>query len=30
LQRDFAGFEDALAELNEKGFVIRNRGGASR
>jgi DNA-binding MarR family transcriptional regulator len=30
LQRDFAGFEDALTELNQKGFVIRNRGGASR
>jgi hypothetical protein len=25
LQRDFAGFEDALAELNERGFIIRKR-----
>jgi hypothetical protein len=25
LQRDFAGFEDALAELSERGFIIRKR-----
>jgi hypothetical protein len=25
LQRDFAGFEDALAEFSEHGFVIRRR-----
>ena len=29
LGRDFGGFEDALAQLNERGFVIRGRG-ASR
>lgn len=23
LQRDFAGFEDALAEYRERGFIIR-------
>jgi hypothetical protein len=27
VRRDFAGFEDALAELSERGFVLR--GGAS-
>jgi hypothetical protein len=26
VQQDFAGFEDALAEFNERGFVIRPRG----
>ena len=26
LKRDFAGFEDALAEYRERGFVIRRRG----
>ena len=25
LQRDFAGFEDALAELSERGFILRKR-----
>jgi hypothetical protein len=30
LQQDFAGFEDALADYNENGFVLRNRGGTSR
>ena len=25
LQHDFAGFEDALAELSERGFIIRRR-----
>jgi hypothetical protein len=25
LQQDFAGFEDALADYREKGFVIRRR-----
>ncbi|HET6550163.1 MAG TPA: hypothetical protein VFG79_16995 [Solirubrobacter sp.] len=25
-QHDFAGFEDALADFNERGFVIRPRG----
>jgi DNA-binding MarR family transcriptional regulator len=25
LQRDFAGFEDALAELSERGFIVRRR-----
>ncbi len=25
LQRDFGGFEDALAELAERGFILRNR-----
>jgi hypothetical protein len=25
--RDFAGFEDALAELAERGFVLRSGGG---
>ena len=25
LRRDFAGFEDALAELQDRGFVIRAR-----
>jgi len=29
LQRDFAGFEDALAEYREKGFILRKRGEAS-
>ena|SRR5215217_7812981 len=30
LRRDFAAFEDALAEFRERGFVIRRRGpGAS-
>ena len=28
LQRDFAGFEDALGVLAERGWVIRGRGGA--
>lgn len=27
LQRDFPGFEDALAEYRERGFVIRKRNG---
>jgi hypothetical protein len=27
LARDFAGFEDALASLAERGYVIRRRGG---
>ena len=26
LARDFAGFEDALATLAERGFVLRSRG----
>jgi hypothetical protein len=30
LQRDFARFEDALATLGERGFVIRRDPGASR
>src|SRR3954452_15267581 len=30
LQQDFAGFEDALADFNEHGFVLRNRRGPSR
>jgi hypothetical protein len=30
LRHDFGAFEDALAELREKGFVIRRRGGTSR
>jgi hypothetical protein len=31
LHHDFAGFEDALADFNERGFVIRPRDpGASR
>jgi hypothetical protein len=31
LRRDFAGFEDALAEYRERGFVIRRQDpGASR
>ena len=31
LRRDFAAFEDALADYRERGFVIRSRGpGASR
>jgi len=25
LRRDFAGFEDALAELAERGFILRRR-----
>jgi hypothetical protein len=25
LRKDFAGFEDALAELRERGFIIRRR-----
>jgi len=25
LQQDFAGFEDALADYRERGFVIRRR-----
>ena len=29
LQHDFAGFEDALADYGERGFVIRNRGGTN-
>ena len=29
LQRDFAGFEDALAELDERGFIIRRGPGTS-
>jgi hypothetical protein len=29
LKRDFAGFEDALADYRERGFVIRRRGGTS-
>jgi hypothetical protein len=28
LRRDFAAFEDALATLAERGYVIRGRGGA--
>jgi hypothetical protein len=28
LRRDFGGFEDALAELAERGFVLRGGGGA--
>jgi hypothetical protein len=27
LARDFAGFEDALADLGERGFVLRGGGG---
>jgi hypothetical protein len=27
LQHDFAGFEDALAEYRERGFILRKRGG---
>jgi hypothetical protein len=27
LDHDFAGFEDALAELAERGFILRRRGG---
>jgi hypothetical protein len=27
LQQDFAGFEDALADYNERGFTIRGGGG---
>jgi hypothetical protein len=30
LKRDFAGFEDALATLAQRGFVIRRDPGASR
>ena len=30
MNRDFAGFEDALATLAERGFVIRRAPGASR
>jgi hypothetical protein len=30
LRRDFAGFEDALADYDERGFVIRRGRGASR
>ena len=30
LQHDFAGFEDALADYRERGFVVRKRGGTSR
>jgi hypothetical protein len=31
LQQDFAGFEDALTDLNERGFVLSRPGpGASR
>ena len=30
LERDFAGFENALATLAERGFVIRRDPGASR
>ena len=30
LRRDFGGFEDALATLAERGFVIRRDPGASR
>ncbi len=30
LNRDFAGFEDALATLAQRGFVIRRDPGASR
>jgi hypothetical protein len=30
MNRDFAGFEDALATLAERGFVIRRDPGASR
>jgi hypothetical protein len=26
LQHDFAGFEDALAEFNERGFILRGPG----
>ena len=29
LQHDFGGFEDALAEYRERGFIIRKRGGTS-
>lgn len=29
LQRDFAGFEDALNEYREKGFILRKRGETS-
>src|SRR4051794_11992066 len=29
LQQDFAGFEDALADYNERGFIIRRGPGAS-
>jgi hypothetical protein len=29
LQRDFAGFEDALADYRERGFILRKRGGTS-
>jgi len=29
LQRDFQGFEAALAEYRERGHVIRKRGGTS-
>lgn len=28
LNRDFAAFEDALAQLSERGFVLRGGGGA--
>jgi hypothetical protein len=30
LRQDFAGFEDALAEFAERGFIIRRGPGASR
>lgn len=30
LARDFAAFEDALAELAERGFVLRGGGGGGR
>jgi hypothetical protein len=30
LRQDFAGFEDALADFAEHGWVIRARGGPSR
>jgi len=26
LQHDFAGFEDALADYRERGFIVRKRG----
>jgi hypothetical protein len=29
LRRDFAAFEDALAEFRERGFILRKRGGTS-
>ena len=28
-QRDFGAFEDALAELERRGFVVRRRGGST-